>query len=188
MRRRIFIAINLPEEAKKQLVNFQARWPELPVRWVKKENLHITLVFLGYLSDEEISKILKITKEATHGIQSFSINLNKICYAPPKKMPPRMIWAAGERSEESGKLQNNLESSLASTKENINEKRGYTPHINLGRIKQWEFKRIEPEERPIIDEDIFLNFEVNSIEVMESQLKRGGAEYTILESFPLTKL
>jgi 2'-5' RNA ligase len=44
---------------------------------------------------------------------------------------------------------------------------------------------MEPEEKPKIDEDISLNFQVKSIEVMESQLKRGGAEYTILESFEL---
>ncbi|PIX88575.1 MAG: hypothetical protein COZ30_00470, partial [Candidatus Nealsonbacteria bacterium CG_4_10_14_3_um_filter_36_16] len=57
-------------------------------------------------------------------------------------------------------------------------------HITLGRIKQWEFRQIEPEERPEVNEEINLTFEVNSIEVMESELKRGGSEYTILESFP----
>ena len=35
-----------------------------------------------------------------------------------------------------------------------------------------------------MNEEINLNFEVNSIDVMESELKRGGPEYTILESFP----
>jgi len=60
-----------------------------------------------------------------------------------------------------------------------------TPHITLGRIKTWEFRRMEPEERPEINEDINLNFEVNSIEIMESQLKRNGPDYTILESCPL---
>ena len=65
------------------------------------------------------------------------------------------------------------------------ETRPYIPHITLGRIKQWEFRQIEPEERPKIEEEISLSFEVNSIEVMESDLKRGGAEYTVLESAPL---
>jgi len=66
------------------------------------------------------------------------------------------------------------------------ESRPYTPHLTLGRIKTWEFRKIEPEERPKIDEDINLSFEVNSIEIMESQLKRGGPKYTILENFPLS--
>ncbi len=41
---------------------------------------------------------------------------------------------------------------------------------------------MEPEERLEVNEEIDLTFEVNSIEIMESQLKRGGAEYIVLES------
>ena len=188
MKHRIFIAINLPENIKKELLSFQLKWPDLPIRWVGPENLHITLAFLGYLSDEELLEIIKITKEVASRNESFSLNLKSICYGPPKKMPPRMVWAEGEKSMELGKLQKDLEislfsSSIKSLKEP--ESRPYTPHITLGRIRQWEFRQIEPEERPEVNEDISLNFEVNSIEVMESELKRGGAEYTILESCPL---
>jgi len=186
MRHRIFIAINLPEDIKKKLTDYQAKWLELPCRWTKKENLHITLMFLGYLSDEELVEICKTTKEVALLNPSFTINLNKICYGPPKKMPPRMVWVEGEKSEGMGKLQNNLENSLLATpfKGPKNDVRPYAPHITLGRIKTWEFRKIEPEERPEMNEEINLNFEVNSIDVMESELKRGGPEYTILESFP----
>jgi len=187
MRHRIFIAINLPEDIKKKLTDYQAKWLELPCRWTKKENLHITLMFLGYLSDEELLEVLRLTREAAQRHESFSINLKKIIYGPPKKLPPRMVWAEGEKSEELGKLQNDLENSLLASpiKSLESESRPYAPHITLGRIKAWEFRGIEPEERPEINEEINLSFEVNSIEVMESQLKRGGPEYTILESCPL---
>jgi 2'-5' RNA ligase len=187
MRHRIFIAINLPKEIKKRLEDYQDKWPDLPIRWTKKENLHITLVFLGYLTDDELLEICKITKEVASRNRPFSINLNKICYGPPKKMPPRMVWVEGEKSEDLANLQADLEKSLAEKIKFEPEERSFTPHITLGRIRQWEFRQIEPEERPIVDEDISLSFEVNSIEVMESQLKRGGAEYTILESCPLSK-
>ena len=184
MGHRIFIAINLPEDIKKKLIDYQAKWPELPIRWTKKENLHITLIFLGYLSDEELLEVLKSTKKATSGHQPFFINLKKIIYGPPKKLPPRMVWAEGEKSKELGKLQGDLENSLlaSSVKGMESGNRPYAPHITLGRIKAWEFRKIEPEERPEVNEEINLNFEVNSIEVMESELKRGGAEYVILES------
>jgi len=186
MRHRIFIAINLPENIKKKLSDCQSKWLELPCRWVKKENLHITLVFLGYLSDEELLEILKITKEVASRNQPFSINLNKIFYGPPKQ-PPRMVWVEGEKSEELGKLQQDLENSLRGTPKQ-KENRPYAPHITLGRLNQWEFRQIDPEERPEVNEEISLNFEVKSIEVMESELKRGGPEYTILESAPLANL
>ena len=187
MRHRIFIAINLPEEIKKELEKYQSQWPELPIRWTKPENLHVTLAFLGYLSDEELVEVLRVTKEVAQKHQPFSINLTKIIYGPPKKMPPRMVWVEGAKSKDLANLQLDLEKSLVSSgKIKFEpEERSFTCHITLGRIKTWEFRQIEPEERPEVNEDISLSFDVNSIEVMESQLKRGGAEYTILESCPL---
>ncbi len=186
MRHRIFIAINLPEDIKKKLADYQNKWLELPCRWTKKENLHITLIFLGYLSDEELLEILKITGEIAARQPTFSITLKKIIYGPPRKIPPRMVWVEGEKSEELGKLQANIEKNFISHQDEVSDAgRPYAPHITLGRIRTWEFKRIEPEERPEVNEDIDLSFEVSSIEIMESQLKRTGPDYIILESCPL---
>jgi len=188
MRHRIFIAINLPEDIKKRISDYQKNWPTLPIRWTKKENLHITLVFLGYLNDEELLEVINITKEVASKNQSFLINLNKILYGPPKKFPPRMVWVEGEKSQGLANLQRDLENSLYSSplkgvKEG--EIRPYSPHITLGRIKSWEFRSIESEERPKVYQEISLNFPVESIEVMESDLKRTGPEYSILESCSL---
>ncbi len=200
-RRRIFIAINLPEDIRRKLTDYQKKISELftlhrseasgagPIRWTKPDNLHITLDFLGHLTDEELVEICKITKEAASKNSPFFVNLNKICYGPPplagqasNKKPPRMVWAVGEKSEEFASLRDDLDKSLA-----VSEKREFSPHITLGRIKQWEWKRIEPEERPKVNEDINLNFSVDSIEVMESVLKKTGPEYTIFESAELGK-
>lgn len=162
MRHRVFTAINLPEDIKKRLVSYQSKWPELPVRWTRPNNLHITLEFLGYVSDEELLNACKEAKKLFSAHKSFMVNLNKICYGPPqiKNKSPRMVWVTGEKIPEL-----NL-----------------TPHITLGRIKTWQWKQMEEEERPEISEEISLNFEVNSIEVMESHLKKGGSEYTVLET------
>lgn len=203
MKRRIFVAINFPEDIKEKLSNYQNNWPDLPARWVKKDNLHITLVFLGYLLDEELIEVFKAAKEAAQKNKSFFINLKKICYGPPKKtLPrsprpsagdraPRMVWAEGEKSQELADLKESLEVSLLErVRPSPLEKgrgRPFSPHITLARIRKWEFRQMELEERPQIDEYISLDFEVNSIEIMESNLKKGGAEYTILESIPLSR-
>jgi len=163
MMHRIFIAINLPDNIKEKLASYQLKWPDLPIRWTKKENLHITLEFLGNLSDDEIRKVCQNTEDFAKNHKPFMITLNKITYGPPKKMPPRMIWVTGPKIAELNLI----------------------PHITLGRIKMWEFRQIEPEERPDVSREIDLNFEVNSLEVMESRLKRVGPDYTILESCPL---
>lgn len=167
---RIFIAINLPESAKKQLADYQKKIEGLfqepsPIRWTNEENLHITLEFLGNLSDDEVMKVCQEAEESAKQKQPFTVTLNRIVYGPPKKMPPRMIWVSGEKIKELGLV----------------------PHITLGRIKMWEFRQIDPEERPDVLQEINLSFEVNSIEVMESKLQKFGPDYTILESCPLKK-
>ena len=184
MRHRIFIAINLPENIKKKLAEYQNKWPELPIRWTRPDNIHITLAFLGYIKDEELLEISKITREAASRHISFFVNLNKICYGPSGKIPPLMIWAVGEKSEEFASLKNDLDKLLSDSENSgfSSEKREFFPHITLGRIRKWEWQRIEPEERPKVDEEINLSFSVDSIEIMESVLKKGGPKYAILES------
>jgi RNA 2',3'-cyclic 3'-phosphodiesterase len=190
MRHRIFIAVNLPENVKKRLSEYQDKWPDLPARWTRKENLHITLIFLGYLPDEELPEICRITEEIASKNSPIPVNLKKICYGPPGKVPPRLVWVEGEKSEALGKLQKNLADSLLSSSSQSadgdkTENRPFLPHLTLARIKTWEFRKIEPAERPAINEDINFTFEANSIEIMESQLKRNGPKYTVLESIPL---
>jgi len=184
-RHRVFIAINLPEDIKRGLASFHDKWPELPARWIDKDNLHITVEFLGDLTDAEISDVCRGVEGVIKNHNSFSINLNKVLYGPPKKMPPRMVWAEGERSAGLIELKKDLQEFLLEAVHFKPDSKGFFPHITLARIKEWDFKKIEPEERPEIDEGIDLVFTVESIEVMESQLKRGGPVYTILESCDL---
>ncbi len=180
-RHRIFIAINLPQKIKKKLVDYQNKCPELPVKWTRENNIHITLFFLGYVDNDSLSEICTNIKEIGLRHSSFCINLNKICYGPTNKIPPKMIWAVGEKNKELLNLIADLEKILFLTEQNNH----FSLHITLGRIRQMEWRRVEPEERPEVEQDINLKFEVNSIEVMESELRKAGPEYTILESITL---
>ena len=180
MKKRIFIAINLPEEIKKRLVEYQNKWLDLPkdkIRWVAKKNLHITLLFIGYVTDDEMYEICRFTKDVAEKHSPFTINLERIIPGPPNKTP-RMFWAEGEKSKELAKLQ-------AGLKEKIEQRSGarygaYRPHINLARFKQGLItaQTSEPFKAQI---------SVETIEVMQSNLKRGGAEYLVLESIELSK-
>lgn len=93
-----------------------------------------------------------------------------------------MVWVEGEKSEELTDLKNNLQESLLQKVRFRPDEKGFVSHITLAKISEWEFKKFEIDERPEINEDIDLFFTVESIEVMESGLKRGGPQYTILES------
>jgi len=186
-RQRIFIAINLPEDVKKKLTSYESQWPDLPARWTREENIHITLVFIGEVGAEAVGATSAAARAVAAEHAPFEIRLTKLCYGPIGKPQPRMVWVVGERSGACSALKNDLEESLAAT-EKIpfrSENRGFTPHITLARIRQWDWRKIEPEERPLIKEDLDITIPVDSIELMESELRRGGPRYSILESYNL---
>ncbi len=197
MNHRVFIAINLAPEIREKLYSTRDQYSQLPCRWTKKENLHLTLLFLGYLNDEEVLQTCQTVQEIGKKHPSFDLELNRIIFAPPGKKIPRMIWVQGQPSKELAALRNDLENSFfdkmshppgaseMTNQPNEDEKHGFSPHTTLGRLKQWQFQQMEPEEIPEINNKISLTVPVESIEVMESELKREGPEYAILESIPL---
>jgi len=200
-KRRIFIAVNLPEDIKRRLLDFQKKWEHLPVRWTKKSSLHLTVVFIGYADEQEIYEICRLTKEIVKKYEPFSIIFEKILYGPPALRPirlalrvvskvepqvqgkaPRMIWLKGKASDEISKIKNELEEAFVSS-ENLKafriETRPFSLHITLARMNMGRWHSLE--QKPELEQDFKAIVPVASIDVMESDLKRDGAEYTVLE-------
>ena len=138
-----------------------------------------------YPTDEELVDVCLAVKEVAQRHKAFSVNLTKVSYGPPKKMPPKVVWVEGEKSDDLVDLKEDLEEYLAEKVTYRPDEKGFAPHITLARISEFAFRQIEPEERPEISEEIDLPFLVESIEVMESELKREGPEYIIVESHNL---
>lgn len=114
LKHRIFIAIQIPEELKNNIekilkkLNFSP-----PTRFVKKENWHITVSFLGYLSLEEIEILKNIIKEETTALYSFILRPEKIIWGPHGPIK-RMIWLDFKQSREFEKLKNDIENKILS--------------------------------------------------------------------------
>ncbi|MBI2098439.1 MAG: RNA 2',3'-cyclic phosphodiesterase [Candidatus Wildermuthbacteria bacterium] len=193
MLHRIFIAINLPERIKEKLLEYKNKWPELPARWTTKENLHLTLAFLGNTSDQELVEVCALLERVGERHNPFSLAFTKITYGPLRLRPgqaPKMIWAIGEKSTELLALQNDIgetpEHEASPLRQGSSEaSQPFSPHLTLARLKTFELQRMELEEIPDISEEISLSFEAQSMEIMESQLKRSGSQYTVLQSIPL---
>ncbi len=194
MKRRVFIAINLPDNIKKRLKEFQEKYDYLftrqslggggPVRWTKEASLHLTLVFIGYVSDEQMLEICRVSREVAAKCEPFFINFKRILLGPPGK-PPRMIWVEGEMSRELTNLKNLLEDALLDSDSGFRHKeaRLARPHITLARIKMEQWHQMES--APRIDEEFQAQVPVSSIEAMDSDLRSDGAEYVVLESCPI---
>ncbi len=189
MRKRVFIAINLPEEIKKELFQQQKEWKNLPIRWTPKENLHITLVFIGYINNQQLKEISFLTNKAVNSYSSFVVRFKKICLAPPNRSP-RMVWLEIERSLEMLHLKQSLEELFLKNSQKTGffekERRLFSPHITLGRIRIFEWNQLK--KKPQIEKKFFSEFRVNSVEIMESLLSREGAKYSLLESIQLSNI
>jgi len=191
---RIFIAINLPEKIRKNLGEVQYRYSELPARWTRPDSFHVTLVFLGNTGDQEVMDVCRFAGEVARRHDPFDLTLDRICFGPAGRDLPRMVWAAGEKSPELGALQMDLQNTffesglsaeaLANAGQS-EETRFFTPHVTLAKINRTELRQMDQEQAPRIDEKIGRTFLVESVEIMESESKKGGAVYTVLDSLKL---
>jgi len=162
------------------------------IRFLPKENWHLTISFLGYQPDEAIGPILEVLKETAKNFQAPFIEFEKIIFAPvfvkttagKPPRPPRMIWLTGSKktSQPLAAIKKNLEDTLIKNGVRFHlENRGYNAHLTLARFstppQNSEEKLLN---YPITQSPIF--FIAQSLDLMESHLHRTGAEYEILSS------
>lgn len=199
-KRRVFIAINLPEKIKKRLVEYRERYSFLPVRWTKKDSLHLALIFIGYVSNEQALELCRAVREIVDKAEPFTIRFKKIiCMSPSSASPshkasdeqrkatggkPRMVWVEGEKSEELIDLKSQIEKALLNVDSGLSKKdyKPFTPHMTLARVNQTNKFLPENFDWTSIEEPFNFQVPVQSIEVMESDLRSSGAEYAVLES------
>lgn len=139
---RIFVSIDIPEELR------------------KNENWHITVVFCGYLDNEELDKLKEKTKEIAQNTKKFELTPDKIILKNN-----RMIWLTFKYSPQFVNLCKKF-SELGQC--------GFSPHITLVRLKN-------NKEHPRFDNLLPAKpFMVESINIMESHLSLQGAKYELL--------
>ena len=193
---RIFLAINLPQDIKERLADLQQEIKNsFPIeaadnvaKWVTPANLHLTLLFLGEVGEREVPFLFRTVEAVVKDIPPLVLQLTKICYGPAKKIPPQFIWLETKDNKMLEKLIVDLREKVSQAgirHDDRGEGQWFFGHITLARIKEWIWRRIEPEERPEIEKELDIKVEARSIDLMESRLKRSGPEYIILQSFPL---
>jgi len=176
-KKKIFVEIGIPSSIKKRLMQKIVQWKELPVKWMKGENLHITVSFIGYVDESVVPEICQKINEAVADFEAFEIAFDSIELGPNVD-DPKIIWFCGKSNKELGKLNEAVEQTLGMRSQKHKE---YRPHVTLGRIRKLKWEKLS--EKPNINEKINITMTVDSVSVMES--KGGGAEYISLEECPL---
>ena len=182
MKKRVFVAINLPEKVKEELSRVADKWSELPVRWAKKDSLHITLCFAGEIEEEDVFKMKECMKTVVPNHPKLPIYINSITLGP-SEFNPRMIWANGEVTEDFKKLIKDMHKHSCGCECTGEKVHNFKLHITMARIGHAKPGRLN--KIPPIRENVDLNFEAESVELMESKLLKDGAEYEILHSVRL---
>lgn len=182
MKKRLFIAIELPKSVKLEAGKIEQVLSQfLDVRWVDPDNIHLTLKFLGYVEEETIAEIENRVAEATQGYSSFTLSLSNMGAFPTPKRP-RVIWVGlTDEFINCEKMQRSIDKALSNMGFE-KEKRPFQPHVTLCRIKgSKKMDLVFPEVERI-------SFEVNELILFESRLTPKGAFYTPLKQFPLKRV
>ncbi len=176
---RLFIAINLPEKTKNTIIEeavnkIRPLFDDCSARFLSPENWHLTIAFLGYQPEEALNPIRESIKETASNFNRVRIDFESINYGPPDK-PARMVWLVGAKktSEKLNELKINLEKTLIENGVKFKqESRLFNAHLTLARFKNPLGKLPNYLIAPLP-----LSFETETLDLMESRLKRSGAEY-----------
>ena len=179
---RAFIAIPLPDEIIVTLAEIVKDLKScLPkVSWVKPDNIHLTIKFLGNISEEKVLKIRQIMEKSCLGIAPFFLFGSGLSVFPNIKRA-RVIWV-GVKGDVSllKTIHYTLDEGLKSLGF-VKEDRSFTPHLTLGRIKKIINERVLIDVIKKYKNFSTSSFKVKEIVLFKSELHPKGAVYTPLE-------
>lgn len=176
MKLRLFIGLPLTVGLVKKIASLENEINNklgFKLSWIPLKNLHLTILFLGYVDYDNYLKLIEIFSSVKLE-KPFSLEISKIDYGPPRSK--RMIWLYGKRNKSLEEFKKAIEDKISSAgipyqKEN----RAFLPHINLIRLKS--AKNLPPLEQKL-NWQVFLP----EVAVFQSRLLSGRAEYEKLKS------
>ena len=179
---RLFIAIAIPEHIRAafaaQIKEFRGLSPQ--AKWVRAENLHVTLKFLGETPPEKLGSLQNVLADV-HSPQPVQLDFRGLGFFPNEKRP-RVFWAGMEASENLKNLATDVDQATYRLGFPL-EERPFTPHLTLARFQPPGIPAKLLETVRARNAQSFGMMEAAQFHVIESKLKPTGAEYTTVQSF-----
>jgi len=187
---RCFVAIELPEPVKTELAGIQAKFKVARMdflRWVEPSGIHLTLKFLGEVSQERLPELVKAVEESVRGIQPFMLQLDQVGVFPNPRQP-RVLWVGvGGETQVLKTLQGNVDVAFGML-DFPEEGREFKAHLTLARVRD----DATSGQRQALGDMVMhtrlesaSQFAVKGVNLMRSQLSPKGAVYTCLAAVPL---
>ena len=179
---RIFVAVFPPPEIRSTLVDAARRIPVTgEVRWLRPKNVHLTLKFLGEVSEDDVGRIAGALEPVRDRHEPFEVEPFGFG-AFPSARRARIVWAGiGKGSDRLRALAGDMEASLEPLGFE-REDRAYVPHLTLGRARGRPVALTPIETPPIVP-----GFSVRHLELMESVRGEGGIAYSTLATYLLSE-
>lgn len=184
---RSFLAFELPPEIREKIgeVSTELQKLTLPIRWVKVTNIHLTMIFLGYVDEDKIDDIKEKVNLVVQRFSIFQTRLNGIGVFPNWRKP-RVIWIdLGGEIERLSTLREELQTGLKVLGFKP-EKRPFAPHLTIGRFKGLLDR--DEELKSILDRYHDLSGDLqylNELVLFKSDLKPDGPVYTKMATWQL---
>ncbi len=174
---RTFLAVPVPLKTKdhlnQRIKKVRRALPDWEVNWEKPEKLHVTLIFFGWTTEEQVSRIRREVAAAVKAFPAFEVSTGKI------SIQDRPIWFEIEKGEkELIQLLQILKEKL-SLKGSTAESRPYHPHLTIGRVRK------KGETRQLSASEGSFSWKADELTLYESELRRTGSIYTKIAAFPL---
>ncbi len=133
--KRLFIALPLSPTAAGSLWESWdcIRSSSRNIRWVKPDQFHLTLVFMGDMNEQFLPDIAEIMEEAGFRFSPVSITTGGPGHFPPGKSPRVLFESLESGGGEIGKIRKFLSGRISEFQSL--EKRKFHPHITMARIK-----------------------------------------------------
>ena len=181
---RCFVGIPLPESYQEGLLTIVQNWQKKlhsKISWTKKGNWHMTLFFLGQISEDNVEQVKEKLKEVS--MNSFSLQARGGGFFPPGKQP-RVLWVGLETGHQeciqlAEKIENNLHDLGFES-----DKKSFRPHLTLGRVKQ----NRKDNWSEFIDYLTKIDWPlatIDSFNLWKSDLTPQGPIYSVIENYPL---
>jgi 2'-5' RNA ligase len=186
---RLFVALDLPDAVRDGIVAWQRGLPDPPLRPVRAESLHMTLVFLGHQPEKRLGEIA----EAALGVEAEApeVELRPEPVGVPRGKRSR-LFALDAPSDGVIGIQAEVEARLVAAGFHEPEKRAFWPHLTVARVRPEskgsqappDAKRRRRRGVPAPVEDPLpplvgtpVRFRPTRLVLYRSHLKRAGAEY-----------
>jgi 2'-5' RNA ligase len=186
-RARLFVALDLPQDVRAGLVDWQRTALSDPaLRVVRPEALHMTLVFLGYQAEKDARKIARAAFDVEATAPAVELVAEPV--GVPRGNRPRLIALAAE-SEEAVALQKQVEGRLVEGGFYKPEKRPFWPHLTVARVRPEARGSRKPAQlrgqpHPL-PEHMFRFFRPTRLVLFRSHLRPTGAEYEAMAELEL---